>query len=294
MWLVTGAAGFIGSHFYDLLKAEDEKVLVVDALTYASDSRRVDRGDLHVGDITNKVLMRHIVETNPIEVVVNFAAESHVDNSYRQVPSFTRSNVDGVVVLLEAVRDFCPESLFIQISTDEVYGDEPISHPVSSALNPQNPYAATKAAAEFMVNGYARAFGLRTMIVRSSNNWGPRQHEEKFLPSVLRAKKAGTEFTLYGSGLSRDFIHVEDNVRAIRDLVGAAGSGTWNIATGKQTMLEEVLDRVAPLKWRLSPERPGVDVGYWVDPEATWRTLGWEPRPFGDDERWDLYASEAI
>lgn len=294
MWMVTGAAGFIGSHFYDLLKAQDEKVIVIDSLTYAADPKRVEKDDLRVGDINNKILMRHIFETNPIEIVVNFAAESHVDNSYLQVPSFTRSNVDGVVALLEVIRDICPETLFVQISTDEVYGDEPVSHPVDSPLNPQNPYAATKAAAEFMVQAYQRSFGLRTMIMRSSNNWGPRQHQEKFIPAVLRAKAEGKEAVLFGEGLSRDFIHVEDNTRAIAELVRTQGTGTWNIATGNQVFLEEVLLRAGAIPARLSPERPGVDMGYWVDPSATWAALGWEPPAFGDDERWDRYASEAI
>ena len=95
---------------------------------------------------------------------------------------------------------------------------------------------------------------------------------------------------LHGHGLMRDFIHVEDNVRAIHELVGAARKGTWNVATGKQVYLAEVLERVGDVPYRLSRERPGVDVGYWVDPDATWRALGWEPPDWDEDERWDAYA----
>lgn len=288
-WFVTGGAGFIGSHFMDFI---DEPTVNFDLLTYAAwcyepDSRLIQ------GDICNREQVRSAISDFQPTVVVNFAAESHVDNSYRQASSFTRTNIDGVVTLLEAVRDHAPEALFVQISTDEVYGDDIHWHYPSSKLNPLNPYAATKAAAEFMVKSYARSFGIRYMITRSSNNWGPRQHPEKFIPAAVRAKVTGREMVVHGYDLRRDWLHVYDNARAIRELIDKAGSGTWNIATGTQHTLAEVLDRIGDVPHSLSPERPGVDLGYWVGADATWRHLGWRPRDFMTDDRWEEYVAGA-
>lgn len=216
-WLVTGGAGFIGSHFLDLVRVAEpsDEIWCYDLLTYAGNRDFAASADRFIhGDIAVVEHVSHVVGEFHPHVVVNFAAESHVDNSYRGVSSFTRSNVDGVVVLLEAVRQLATESLFVQISTDEVYGDEQSAHKNDAALNPQNPYAATKAAAEFMVASYRRSFGINTMTTRSSNNWGPRQHPEKFIPAALVAKRTGQEMVCHGYDLRRDWLHVQDNVRA--------------------------------------------------------------------------------
>ncbi len=291
-WLVTGGAGFIGSHFMDYVRAQtDDFIVCYDILTYAADPLWAASADhLIVEDICDPHATRKALEELLPDYVVNFAAESHVDNSYRQTPAFTRTNVDGVVNLLESIRDVSPTSHFVQISTDEVYGDGNTEHTIDSPLNPQNPYAATKAAAEFMVNSFARSFGLRTMITRSSNNWGPRQHAEKFIPAALRAKATGEPMTVHNYQCKRDWLYVGDNVRAIFELTTKAGRGVWNIATGAQHNLSQVLDRIGAVPHQVSPERPGVDMQYCVSAQETWDYLGWGPQDFMTDSRWEGYV----
>ena len=290
-WFVTGGAGFIGSHFTDLLLEEGHQVLVYDALTYAANRDWVQAPFVQ-GDICDRTMVAQALYEFGPDVLVNFAAESHVDNSYRQTALFTRTNVDGVVSLLEGLRDCTPEALFVQISTDEVYGDDESLHAPHSPLNPQNPYSATKAAAEYMVNSYARSFGLRTMVTRSSNNWGPRQHHEKFIPAALKAKLTGVPMIVHGYDLRRDWLNVEDNVRAIYELASAICEGVWNIATGFQHNLSQVLDMIGDVPHRVSGERPGVDRGYTVDPTATWGLLGWVPTDLAFDMRLDRYVAD--
>lgn len=293
-WLVTGGLGFIGSHFADLLASEGEQFLIVDALTYSSNPDLYTE-DRVVGDICDNRLMKDVVARYRPDVLVNFAAESHVDNSYRQIPTFTRSNVDGVVSLLEAIRD--KPCFFVQISTDEVYGDDPKPHGPADPVSPRNPYAATKAAAEFMVETYARSFGITALITRSSNNWGPRQHDEKFIPAALKAKRTGIPMVVHGYDYQRDWLHVEDNVRAIYELsvrgVNPGACSTHNIATGRQHTLGSILDRIGGVPHIVSPERRGVDVGYSVDPTRTWIILGWSPPDFMSDTRWEKYVDSS-
>jgi len=296
-WLVTGGAGFIGSHFCDLLVGRGQDLLIYDSLTYASNigwlypfieehGVRFERGD-----ICDRRAVESVMKYWRPHVIVNFAAESHVDNSYRESATFTRTNVDGTVSLLEGLRETLGvDALFVQISTDEVYGDDQVPHGRFSPLSPQNPYAATKAAAEYMTNAFTRSFDLRTMITRSSNNWGPRQHSEKFIPAALRAKRIGKEMVVHGYSLSRDWLHVYDNVRAIYELSTSVSHGLWNIATGTQHNLSQVLDRIRNVPHRVSDERPGVDLGYTVDAHETWEILGWRPTDFMADDRWEEYV----
>jgi dTDP-glucose 4,6-dehydratase len=140
-----------------------------------------------------------------------------------------------------------------------------------------------------MVDAYARSFGLRTMITRSSNNWGPRQHPEKFIPAAIIAKHTRKKMVVHGYDYLRDFIHVEDNVRAIYELTRQQKQGVWNVATGELVSLSEVLDRVGDVPHKVSPERPGVDEAYYVDADLTWDTLGWRPQSFMSDTRWERY-----
>lgn len=294
-WLITGGAGFIGSHFMDHVREHNDSLIICyDLFTYASNVRWTLAADaVIVGDICDRDAVKEALQTWQPDVVVNFAAESHVDNSYIQAPAFTRTNVDGVVSLLETIRDISPRTLFVQISTDEVYGDDPYPHEATCPLRPQNPYAATKAAAEFMVNAYARSFGLRTMITRSSNNWGPRQHPEKFIPAAIKARATRTEMVVHGYEYLRDWLYVKDNVRAIYDLIRQQKQGVWNVATGQLYSLSQVLSRVGDVPHRLSPERPGVDEAYYVDADITWDTLGWRPPDFMNDIRWEPYLESS-
>ena len=298
-WFVTGGAGFIGSHFIEhIFETEPEsEVVCYDLLTYAANVdfaqyvRKHPRGTLIAGDICNGGFVQTVLSHHRPDIVVNFAAESHVDNSYSQPHRFVQTNISGVVTLLDAMRDTGSQARFVQISTDEVYGDDPLPHDALSRLSPQNPYAATKAAAEFMVNSYTRSFYIDSTIVRSSNNWGPRQHREKFIPAALHAKDTGVEMVVHGYDLSRDWLYVRDNARAIYELSLKPGEGPWVIATGEQYFLSEVLDRIGDVPHRVSPERPGVDMGYSVDPTTTWEVLGWEPEDFMQDARWESYVA---
>lgn len=288
-WLITGGLGFIGSHFTDLVCSTGDPFLVIDNLTYSANP------DLHtddrvIGDICDRRFVLEVLSKFRPDVLVNFAAETHVDNSYRQVPAFTRSNVDGVANLLEAVRG--EPVVFVQISTDEVYGDEDIVHTTNHPMDPQNPYAATKAAAEFMVHSYQRSFGVETLVTRSSNNWGPRQHPEKFIPAALRAKRTGIPMVVHDYSYKRDWIHVEDNVRAIYELIELEARGTWNIGTGIQHSLAQILDRIGGVPHIVSPERLGADVGYCIDPSPTWNRLGWQPPDLFADPRWEQYLGD--
>lgn len=297
-WLVTGGAGFIGSHFIDHLLTDSysNTVWCYDLLTYAGNQDFVHPDATFVrGDIRSREHFSDVLKRSYPDVVVNFAAESHVDNSYSQVGLFTDTNVNGVGYLLESIRMLENRPLFVQISTDEVYGDAQHVRSADVPLHPQNPYAASKAAAEFMVGSFARSFELPTMITRSSNNWGPRQHPEKFLPAAILAKRSGKPMTVHGYEYSRDWLNVQDNVKAIYQLIMKAGEGTWNISTGTQHTLGEMLEKIGDVPHRLSPDRPGVDSGYWVDSHVTWSFLGWEPRNVMDDDRWDDYvASESF
>lgn len=289
-WLITGGLGFIGSHFADLVCSTGDPFLVVDNLTYSANPE-LHTDDRVIGDICEPRLMRDVVARFRPDVLVNFAAESHVDNSYRQVPLFTKSNVDGVANLLEVVRG--EEMLFVQISTDEVYGDTEIVHTTDHPMNPQNPYAATKAAAEFLVRAYQRSFGIQALVTRSANNWGPRQHPEKFIPAALRAKLTGVPMVVHDYQFKRDWLHVEDNVRAIYELIESNARGTWNIGTGVQHTLAQILDRIGGVPHIVSPERPGADVGYCMDPTLTWEWLGWQPPELFSDPRWEQYIGDS-
>lgn len=305
-WFVTGGAGFIGSHFLEHLIEREPSATVVcfDALTYVANPEVVPpEATLVHGDIRFRHHVADVIRRTYPDFVVNFAAESHVDNSYSQVGLFTETNVNGVAVIADVLKstpDIDP--LFVQISTDEVYGDsewgdqvpgsaDPV---VARPLNPQNPYAATKAAAEFILNSFARSFGLRTMVTRSSNNWGPRQHPEKFIPAALRAKATGEEMVVHGYDYRRDWLNVQDNVRAIYELITRAGTGTWDIATGEQHTLYDVLTRIGNVPHTVRNDRPGVDKGYWVDASATWDFLGWEPQDLMSDPRWDDYVAAEL
>ncbi len=226
--LITGAAGFIGSHFLEACrnnKFEDVNVTaLVDKISYASNIEALRfinfwRIPFYHTDIQDSsTLIRAIVDNN-VDIVVNFAAETHVDNSIRDAKPFVESNVRGTLGVLEACR--ATKAKLLHISTDEVYGPAGDDGFVEEdKLNPKNPYAATKAAAEHLVESYRNTFGVNTLIVRPSNNYGPRQHTEKFIPKYVTNCLAGKPFPLYGDGEQiREWFYVKDNARMIRELV---------------------------------------------------------------------------
>lgn len=224
--LVTGGAGFIGTNFVHQTVAErpDVRVTVLDALTYAGNKASLDavadRIEFVHGDIADAEVVNRLVADS--DAVVHFAAESHNDNSLADPWPFVRTNVVGTFTLLQAVRDH--DVRYHHISTDEVYGDLELGDPArfteSTAYNPSSPYSSTKASSDMLVRAWARSFGIRATLSNCSNNYGPFQHVEKFIPRQITNLLDGVRPKLYGQGRNvRDWIHVDDHNRAVWDVL---------------------------------------------------------------------------
>jgi len=299
--LVTGGCGFIGSHFvHMLLKQADWRVLNLDKLTYAggleslTDIKEGSRYHFVQGDISDATLVNRLFEEERPWVVVNFAAESHVDRSILDPSPFLQTNTIGTHVLLEASRCHRVER-FIHISTDEVYGDAEgkKSFHEESPLHPSSPYAASKAAADLLCLAYERTYGVPILIVRSSNNYGPFQFPEKLIPLIIRNALIGEELPVYGDGLQqRDWLYTEDNCRAIFLVLERGEPGSiYNVGTEEEQTNLEVIRSVCRLlaqesrlddgklleRLRFVPDRPGHDRRYAMSTEKVRRELGWAP-----------------
>ena len=291
--LVTGGAGFIGSHFIDYELANDQNVEIVnlDALTYAGNTANnalaMGNARYHFvhGSINNRELVDWLLKEFEIDHIVNFAAESHVDRSLKDPELFTKTNVLGTQVLLDAAYQANIQK-FIQISTDEVYGTMP---PGQSAkeddpLHPSSPYAASKASADLLALAMVHTFGMPICITRSTNNFGPRQHHEKLLPMLIQNALRNRPLMLYGQGTDiRDWLYVKDNCAAI-DLVlrhGQLGQ-IFNIGAHQEKSNNEV---TALVQSELGfsdqlihhvTERPGHDLRYsldttWIEKQLHWK-----------------------
>ncbi|MFC6614906.1 dTDP-glucose 4,6-dehydratase [Halopenitus salinus] len=288
--LVTGGAGFIGSNFvHHLLETTNHRVLTLDALTYAGTTENLsgvldhDRHRFVEGDIRDEELVDELVEA--CDVIVNFAAESHVDRSIRDAEPFVETNVDGTRTLLDAALEHDIDR-FVQISTDEVYGTiESGSFGEDDPLNPRNPYSATKAGADLLALSYYTTHDLPVMVTRSSNNYGPRQHREKLIPKFITRAAAGEDLPLYGDGSNvREWLYVKDNCRAVKSVLDDGQPGeVYNIGSGTElTNLEvtkQILDVVGGSKDQIEfvEDRPGHDQRYSLDTTKL-RSLGWEPK----------------
>jgi len=291
--LITGGAGFIGSNFlrFMLNKYPQYHFLNVDKLTYAGNSLTIEDLNSHPnyrfvqGDITDGSLMNELVSN--VDVIVNFAAESHVDRSIESPDIFVKTNILGTQVLLEAARKHGIQR-YVQISTDEVYGS--LGHEgyftESTPLSPNSPYSASKAGADLLVNAYFHTFGLNTVTTRCSNNYGPYQYPEKLIPLFIQKALNGESLPVYGDGLNvRDWLHVEDHCSAI-DLAlhkGRAGEvyniGGHNERTNLQitrTLLEALGKSESLITF--VEDRLGHDRRYAIDPSKTSSELGWKPK----------------
>ncbi|MGB9181017.1 MAG: dTDP-glucose 4,6-dehydratase [Pyrinomonadaceae bacterium] len=292
---VTGGAGFIGSAFVRLALAEIPDCIITnfDALTYAGNPDNLEgldeqRHRFIRGDIAERESVRAAVEDDT-EIVVNFAAESHVDRSIASADDFIRTNVLGTQVLLDVAREKGVRR-FLHVSTDEVMGslpddDEDAFFTEDSPYEPNSPYAASKAAAEHFVRAARHTFKLDTVITRCGNNYGPRQFPEKFIPLILSNALHDEPIPLYGDGRNvRDWIYVEDHCRAIllAMLKGEAGA-IYNVGARNERRNREVVESILgalgkPLSLiRQVKDRPGHDRRYAIDPSKVERELGWHP-----------------
>jgi dTDP-glucose 4,6-dehydratase len=290
--IVTGAAGFIGSN-YVLRRLEqhpDDHVVALDLLTYAGDRRNLEGLDVRLveGDIGDLQLVEGVLAEERIEVVVNFAAESHNSLAVLDPGRFFRTNVLGTQTLLEAARRHGVER-FHHISTCEVYGDLPLDSDESfteeSPYRPRTPYNASKAGADLAVRAYSETFGLPVTITNCSNNYGPRQFPEKVIPLFLTNALDDRELPLYASTQNRrEWLHVDDHCSAI-DLVLESGreGETYNVGSGVERSIEEIADMVLELTGKpeslktIVPDRPGHDRRYLLDSSKLRSELGWEP-----------------
>jgi len=293
--LVTGGAGFIGSNFvrHALGSHPDWRVTTLDKLTYAG--RRENLHDVmadprHVfvhGDIVDARVSAPLVEQS--DIVVHFAAETHVDRSIMAAGDFIRTDVEGTWVLLEAARRAPRLRRFVQISTDEVYGSVPVgASRETDELKPRNPYAASKAGADRLAYSYWATYGLPVIMTRASNNYGPYQFPEKVIPLFVTNAIDDIPVPLYGDGKNvRDWLHVEDHCRAIDLLIDKATSGeVYNIGGGNDVMNVDLTHRILVALGKptslIEPvaDRPGHDRRYCLD-TGKLRRLGWAPRvPF--------------
>jgi dTDP-glucose 4,6-dehydratase len=296
--LVTGGCGFIGSHFVRLIFREHPacRVINVDLLTYAgnlenlgeqSEVNDAQRYRFVRADIADSQAINAVFASETIDVIVNFAAETHVDRSLLDSATFLRTNVEGTRVLLEAASHYRVRR-FLHVSTDEVYGSlGPLDAPFTerSPLQPNSPYAASKAAADLLIRAYVRSYGFPATISRCSNNYGPYQFPEKFLPLFITNALDDQPLPLYGDGQQiRDWIHVEDHVRALLQILAHGSVGEiYNISAGREEINEHMAARVLDVLGkprnliRHVEDRPGHDRRYGLDAAKIQRELGWQP-----------------
>ncbi len=298
--LVTGGAGFIGSNFvrHSLSAHEDWRVTTLDKLTYAGrlenlhDVMEHPRHRFVKGDIADAPVAAPLVQA--ANIVVHFAAETHVDRSIQSAGEFIRTDVLGTFVLLEAARTAPGLKRFIQISTDEVYGSVSAgASKETDELKPRNPYSASKAGADRLAYSYWATYEIPVIVTRASNNYGPYQFPEKVIPLFITNALDHTGVPLYGDGLNvRDWLHVEDHCRAIDVVIRQGTPGeVYNVGGGNEVPNLELTRRILGLLNRPEtlitpvPDRPGHDRRYALD-TAKLRSLGWAPRvPFEDGLR---------
>lgn len=297
--IVTGGAGFIGSNFVHWVidNQPGVHVTVLDALTYAGNPDNIaglpqDRMTFVHGDICDAELVDKLAAD--ADAIVHFAAESHNDNSILDPTPFLRTNVEGTFTLLQAARKH--DLRFHHISTDEVYGDLALDDPArfteETPYHPSSPYSSTKASSDMLVRAWVRTYGVRATISNCSNNYGPRQHIEKFIPRQITNILCGIRPKLYGDGLNvRDWIHTEDHSSAVWDILtkGEIGEtyligadGEKNNIDVLRAILAEMGKDADDFDW--VKDRPGHDRRYAIDSTKLRRELGWQPKHTNFDE----------
>ena len=289
--LVTGGAGFIGSNFVrHVLATTDHNVTVLDAITYAGNAASLDglpedRFRLVVGSVCDADLVNDLVADH--DVTVHFAAESHNDNSLNDPSPFIQTNLVGTYELLQAVRRH--EKRYHHISTDEVYGDLELDDPAkfteNTPYNPSSPYSSTKAGSDLLVRAWVRSFGVQATISNCSNNYGPYQHVEKFIPRQITGLIDGVRPKLYGAGENvRDWIHVDDHNSAVLRIIDDGTIGeTYLIGADGEMNNKSVIELILELMDQPTDaydhvnDRPGHDMRYAIDATRLRTELGWTP-----------------
>jgi dTDP-glucose 4,6-dehydratase len=297
---ITGCAGFIGSHFTDLALKKGWKVYGVDKLTYASNLKKLEEFKNNKNFTFIQEDIKELKYLKNCDAVINFAAESHVDNSIVNSKPFIDSNIEGVRNLLELIRlkhsNSVQKPIFLQVSTDEVYGDiHEGSFKEEDLMNPSNPYAASKASAEMLVTSWARTYGLQYLIVRPTNNYGIRQYPEKLIPLCVYNLMRGHKIKLHNGGTPvRSWIHAEDTSSAIMFILeSGAVNEKFNISGGFEQQNNDTVKKViesycgGPTDHEIfidySYKRIGQDVRYSLNCDKL-KKMGWTAKKIFDEE----------
>ena len=295
--LVCGGAGFIGSAFIKnyLNNNPDSKLINLDILTIGSNLENLKDVENHPNykfikdDIRNESIINELVKDT--DVIVNFAAESHVDRSIANPKPFLETNILGTYSILEAIRKH--DKKFIHVSTDEIYGDAEgqNSFDENSQINPSNPYAATKAAADHLVASYHRTYGINCITTRCTNNFGPNQFPEKLIPKTIIRLQKNLKVPLYGDGSQiRSWIYVYDHVQAIESLISKGNAGNvYNITAYEEITNKTIVEKILDILGKSSDmieyvgDRPGHDKRYSIDCSKIETQTGWRPKYEFDD-----------
>jgi len=288
--LVTGGLGFIGSNFIlDALKNTNYEILNVDAEFYGSNHYNLievensSKYSFVKGDITDKKLMENLI--SECDCIVNFAAESHVDRSILDPSPFLNSNILGTFTILDIIKN--QKKRLVHVSTDEVYGTIlEGSATEKTRFNPSSPYSATKASAELLINSYVKTYDVDAVITRCTNNYGPRQFNEKLIPKAIGLCNENQKIPVYGTGASiRDWIHVEDHCKAIMLVLEKGKSGeSYNISSSNEvsnlTLVTKILEFLNKSNENIQfvENRAGEDTRYSLDSTKIYEELGWKPK----------------
>ncbi|EFR40482.1 MULTISPECIES: dTDP-glucose 4,6-dehydratase [Selenomonas] len=301
--IVTGGAGFIGANFvyYELRTHPEDRIVCYDVLTYAGNIATLDEAKRSPnftfvrGDIADRAAVYALFEREKPDVVINFAAESHVDRSIENPEIFLQTNIIGTSILLDACRKY-GITRYHQVSTDEVYGDLPLDRPdlfftEETPLHTSSPYSSSKAGADLLVQAYARTYGIPVSISRCSNNYGAFQFPEKLIPLMIIRALRGEKLPVYGDGLNvRDWLHVDDHCAAIDAIVRRGDAGEiYNVGGHNERSNIDVVRTILRLLGKgeelisYVEDRKGHDRRYAIDPAKIGRDLGWQPETSFED-----------
>lgn len=286
--LVTGGAGFIGSNFlHHLVETTDEEIICIDKLGYAGSKSNVPKGvKLYVTDICNEFNCAYVFKRHKPRTIYHFAAESHVDNSIKNCDPFVESNIKGTINLLNLAIQ-TEVDRFMHVSTDEVYGSIDVgSFTEDSNYSPKNPYSASKAASDHFVMAYKNTYGLPAIITNCSNNYGPRQYTEKFIPNTITKLLAGEKVPVYGDGKQiRDWLYVQDHCEALIEICKKGNIGEKYNIGGECEMKNIDVVKMIIEHLNLSEDmieyvvdRPGHDRRYSTSIDKVRESIGWSPR----------------